>query len=108
MLSKDPTQRPNADEILYRMNLCDQMLGGVKQSIFGDCCRTPHITEQQQHQQEVLRLETTIHDLEKSVMERRTENTTLQHHLRYAIPTTKTSNSQVQQLEQLLEVSQPI
>ena len=69
MLLKSPGQRPGADKILRRINLCDKMINGTTHSIFGDCCRTVYADASEQNPQlekrrdEIIASENLLHEL---------------------------------------------
>ncbi|CAN9082101.1 unnamed protein product [Alternaria alternata] len=46
LLSRIPKQRPSAEDLVSRINLCDNMVEEAQDKIFSDCCRESYFTEQ--------------------------------------------------------------
>lgn len=58
MLSSDSDRRPRAQDLLHRLNFCDQLdpAENNEHSIFGDCCRNSYVTEKK-YKKELARCE---------------------------------------------------
>ena len=45
MLSRDPTHRPVAEDVLSDINLCDILTSAESTSMFGSCCRASYVSK---------------------------------------------------------------
>ncbi|KAJ4982789.1 serine threonine kinase [Stagonosporopsis vannaccii] len=78
MLSKNPQQRPIAQELLRRLILANELRMPGEPSIFGDCCRVEYVPSEQQEKQlriregktKELKSTTTVSDPRSRALER--------------------------------------
>lgn len=51
MLSKDPSLRPTAQDLLRRLSLADEMMEPEGSSVFGECCRLKYVSPEMHREQ---------------------------------------------------------